>query len=158
MLVSLAYHNFRSTGKWEGYFENEKMKALSNNFIKMHMQAYSKHDDVTKYLKLAKEKPHQVLIVRYEDLKLKPQSTLSLVLKFLGLKHTKKAVDKCLKDNSFEKLTGGRKPGELDPKSFFRKGIIGDWRNHFSEENIKVFKKMAGSSLVDAGYEDSENW
>lgn len=35
---------------------------------------------------------------------------------------------------------------------FFRKGIVGDWRNHFTEEQLSRFdseyaKRMAGSGL-----------
>ncbi len=40
---------------------------------------------------------------------------------------------------SFKNMSGGRKPGSEDKGSFFRKGISGDWRNHFSAEEIKVF-------------------
>jgi hypothetical protein len=44
-------------------------------------------------------------------------------------------------------------------KSFtFRKGRIGDWRNHFTEEHKAVFKERAGKHLIQLGYEAGLDW
>ncbi len=40
----------------------------------------------------------------------------------------------------------------------FRKGVIGDWKHHFSEEHKRAFKEIAGQLLVDLGYESDEKW
>jgi len=40
----------------------------------------------------------------------------------------------------------------------FRKGRIGDWRNHFDEEIIDLFKKECGSTLIEYGYEETNDW
>ncbi len=40
----------------------------------------------------------------------------------------------------------------------FRKGVIGDWRQRFTEEHKRVFKSVAGVLLVELGYERDENW
>jgi hypothetical protein len=40
----------------------------------------------------------------------------------------------------------------------FRKGQIGDWRNHFSEEHKEAFKKVAGMELISFGYESNLDW
>jgi hypothetical protein len=42
--------------------------------------------------------------------------------------------------------------------STFRKGAIGDWTNHFSEEHRRAFKEIAGAQLVELGYERSLDW
>jgi hypothetical protein len=42
--------------------------------------------------------------------------------------------------------------------STFRKGSIGDWRNHFTERHVAAFKEVAGSQLVELGYEDDLSW
>jgi hypothetical protein len=45
------------------------------------------------------------------------------------------------------------------PKSAtFRKGAIGDWRNHFSPAHIDAFKEVAGQHLIDLGYERDLDW
>ncbi|MGH2786471.1 MAG: sulfotransferase domain-containing protein [Actinomycetota bacterium] len=40
----------------------------------------------------------------------------------------------------------------------FRRGRIGDWRNHFSQEHKSAFKELAGRHLIDLGYERDTNW
>jgi hypothetical protein len=40
----------------------------------------------------------------------------------------------------------------------FRRGVIGDWRNHFKEEHKAAFKQQAGQALIDLGYETDLNW
>ena len=36
----------------------------------------------------------------------------------------------------------------------FRKGVIGDWKNHFNEDHIRAFQKELGSVLELMGYEN----
>lgn len=44
-------------------------------------------------------------------------------------------------------------------KSFtFRRGVIGDWRNHFNAAHIAAFKEQGGQSLIDLGYERDLDW
>ena len=40
----------------------------------------------------------------------------------------------------------------------FRKGLIGDWKNHFTEEHKAAFKACAGQYLVQMGYEKDLDW
>ncbi len=40
----------------------------------------------------------------------------------------------------------------------FRRGHIGDWRNHFSEAHKAAFKAVAGDLLIALGYEKNDNW
>jgi len=39
----------------------------------------------------------------------------------------------------FSKISGGRKIGQEDNSSHYRKGVSGDWANHFNKEHIKIF-------------------
>ena len=40
----------------------------------------------------------------------------------------------------------------------FRKGQMGDWRNHFTDAHKQVFKEVAGDTLIELGYERSMDW
>ncbi|MDB6029270.1 MAG: transporter related protein [Verrucomicrobiales bacterium] len=58
---------------------------------------------------------------------------------------------------SFEKLAG-RKPGSEDLNSHYRKGVHGDWQNHFTPAIKDRFKYLFNDALVQTGYEKDANW
>jgi hypothetical protein len=58
---------------------------------------------------------------------------------------------------SFENQTG-RERGEEDNESFIRKGIAGDWKNHFTREACETFDALGGDELIALGYEDDRSW
>jgi len=73
-----------------------------------------------------------------------------------------KAIDEAqlrdaIEQVSFAKWTG-RQPGVEAPNDFFRKGVAGDWRNHFTREAADIFAGYAGDTLVTLGYEDNLDW
>jgi Sulfotransferase domain len=96
--------------------------------------------------------------VRYEDLLERPDEEVQRLLEFLGADASEKFVKECVESASFEKLSRGRKRGEEDSASFFRKGVAGDWRNVFTEADKRAFKEAAGVLLVELGYEKDYNW
>ena len=96
--------------------------------------------------------------VRYEDLLERPEEEVRRLLEFLGAEASEKIVKMCVNAASFEKLSKGRPRGQEDPTSFFRKGIAGDWRNVFTEQDKVLFKKEAGDLLIRLGYEKDDSW
>ena len=58
----------------------------------------------------------------------------------------------------FETQTRGRARGVEDTTSHYRKGIAGDWLNHFKREHAEAFNGRFGDLLVRLGYEDSAEW
>jgi len=63
-----------------------------------------------------------------------------------------------LDEKSFENLSGGREKGEEDVTSHFRKGVPGDWKNHFQDEHVQGFKDRYNDLLLKLGYEDDPDW
>jgi hypothetical protein len=95
--------------------------------------------------------------VKYEDLLKRPEEELGRLLEFLGADASEQAVRRCVSAASFERLAGGRERGQ-EAASFFRKGIAGDWKNAFTEQDKRDFKVAAGDLLVELGYEEDDNW
>ena len=58
----------------------------------------------------------------------------------------------------YEKLTAGRAKGAEDSKSHYRKGVGGDWVNHFTPALVDAFKERYGDLVVRLGYEADEDW
>ena len=96
--------------------------------------------------------------VKYEDLLENTGEEIGRLLKFLGADAREKNVRRCVEAASFEKLSGGRKPGEEDANSFFRKGVAGDWKNAFTKRDREIFKEAAGDLLIKLGYEKDNDW
>jgi hypothetical protein len=99
-----------------------------------------------------------VVQVRYEDLRNRTVEELDRVLLALANLHLARPqleaiVGRC----SFEKLTG-RKVGHENVRSFLRKGVVGDWRNHFTRETRQRFAEYAGNELITLGYEKDHAW
>ncbi|MBI4530371.1 MAG: hypothetical protein HY709_02515 [Candidatus Latescibacteria bacterium] len=70
---------------------------------------------------------------------------LTNITRHMGLRYGSRDIDRVAKQ-----VFGGT--------GTFRKGVIGDWRNHFSEEHKRVFKELAGQLLIDLGYERDDDW
>jgi hypothetical protein len=90
--------------------------------------------------------------VRYEDLLQNPEVEVGRLLAFLAASSDEKSVTRCIEAASFERLSKGRKRGEEDPSSFFRKGVAGDWRHVFTREERETFAREAGELLAGLGY------
>ncbi len=96
--------------------------------------------------------------VRYEDLLEWPAAEMERLAGFLGARTDDEAVRGCVEAASFENLSEGRKRGEEDETSFFRKGVAGDWKNVFTRRDRRVFKQEAGELLIRLGYERDSGW
>lgn len=96
--------------------------------------------------------------VRYEDLRTDPVEHMVRVLSFLSDRQADEAdVGKVVDAFSFERLTG-RKPGQEAKNTFLRKGIVGDWKKHFSRESREIIQHHAGAQMQRLGYVDGPGW
>lgn len=91
--------------------------------------------------------------VRYEDLKEDFASAFSGVVGFLGVNVSEEEVARCGEESSFTRLSGGRQPGDENPTSFLRKGIVGDWRVSLTQQQLDIFDAIGRDWLVRLGYE-----
>ena len=115
--------------------------------------AAAKGQDWSRHVRSALEQNPDA-IVRYEDLRKNPDETLDLLLKKMGADVDPTVIRTAIETFDFSRITN-RKPGEEDSKSFFRKGIVGDWKEWFKEESVRSrFKAVAGDVLDELGYTD----
>ena len=99
------------------------------------------------------------LVLKYEDLLTDDLSLLEFALiDHCRLPVTREAFREAVLAARFEALTGGRTRGCEDVSAHERKGIAGDWRNHFTERVKRAFKARYGGLLVAAGYETDLSW
>ena len=96
-------------------------------------------------------------VLSYEELIWNDRQALRLLLNHLELPTGDDVVEDMLRRSSFY-FRSGRQPGQENSHSFFRKGIVGDWRSQFGPEEKRVFKELAGDLLIELGYESDHDW
>src|SRR5690606_9671081 len=57
--------------------------------------------------------------------------------------------------NRFERKAGGRKAGQENVNSHYRKGKRNDWVHHFSPDHIRYFRSRFGDVVTRLVYEES---
>jgi len=85
-------------------------------------------------LALAEQFPSDCMNVTYERMRAAPAAVAAQLFRFLGVADGDDLVADCVARTSFTTLSGGRSPGEVQHGSFFRKGVVGDWRSTFTPE------------------------
>jgi hypothetical protein len=96
--------------------------------------------------------------IRYEDLVNNTGPELTRLYRWLGVNTDPALVERIIHETRFERASGGRPRGQEEPLAEWRKGVVGDWRNHFTDENKHDFKAIAGSLLIELGYERDMDW
>lgn len=102
--------------------------------------------------------PHASLVLRYEDVLADPVASVTAVARHFQLDDSPGRVREIVERHSFERLSRGRARGQESAQSFFRKGVAGDWRNHFTPELVEAFKSRIGDLLIELGYESDDAW
>ena len=109
-----------------------------------------------------------LLVVRYEDLRNKPERALGQLLEFLGVTADSRVIRKAIDDNSLQQMRAkedkARKAGEQtalleankrigEEGRFVRKGAVAGWRGKLTDAQIKIINHYAGNMLATLGYE-----
>ena len=143
VFVSAWHHNVRS--------KDANLDRLGfEDFLRITAREWAER--VRRAREAGKQLGNRYFEVRYEDLVADPAIWMTRILDFLGAGSSPETVQACIQAASFEKLSQGRKPGEEDKASFFRKGDPDDWRTQLSPAQIQLFIGLSGSLLVDLGY------
>ena len=100
-----------------------------------------------------------ITYLSYEELVADTEGTLSGSIESVtGNRPDEWVVRQTVEKYSMARQTGGRKAGDEDRESFIRKGVAGDWVNHFGPTAARRFDDLAGDALVAVGYEPDRDW
>ncbi|KAI3896819.1 hypothetical protein MKX03_028325 [Papaver bracteatum] len=121
-------------------------------------------DHILGYWKESIENPHRVLFLKYEDLKKEPKTQAKRLAEFIGYgfsvdEESNGVIEETLHLCSFQHLKdldvnkNGTSRGKFKNIEFYRKGEVGDWKNHLTPLMVerldgRVNDKFQGSGLV----------
>ena len=75
-----------------------------------------------------------------------PHQATSRLFTFAGLEHDPSLIQTVTDATRFRPQQG------TAAHEFCRKGIVGDWKNHFDETDLKLYQEMAGAVAHRLGY------
>jgi len=138
VFVSYSYYLQNGAANWKR-LRHQMLGALGKSmqirwFIrdwKQHVEAWQRHTD---------------LILHYEKLLSEGPGYLSGCFASAGFEVSEAIASSAMECFRFENMTGGRTSGKEDEKSFFRRGIAGDWRNHLNDEDNDLFMQTLAAS------------
>ncbi len=90
---------------------------------------------------------NSVLILRYEDLVEDAWSFFNSILEYNQVDVPEGLLKDSIGTFTFENLAG-RQPGSENKHSHYRKGVVGDWKNHLTEAHIDLFSKMSNCTRM----------
>jgi hypothetical protein len=143
--VSAWFHNLRTAPDWA----KANNKSMDTYVIK-HTEYWAKELAMAQIF--ADRNRDRIRQIRYEDLVANTESILADIFDFLDVESSESVLASCRSAASFATLTGGRPAGEENVKSFFRKGVPGDWHNYLSKETEAAIRARAGEWLNRFGY------
>jgi len=124
------------------------------------------HAHVLSYLDSGLAESGELLVVRFEDLRLRTEETLTSVIRFLGVRPEREGIRRAIENNSLQAMRVKedraheqprrilRRPymGTGDDNRFVRKGAVGGWRGELTAEQIRYIEEHCGQTLLRLGY------
>lgn len=167
VMVSAYYHALfdndknhpslvKRTRNLVGFTDYDNVIENMPTFIRYMFEIYparsKRHFSWSEMINNATKYKENVCSIKYEELLTNPADCLVEALEFYNLNvPSRNELNKIVEKYSIKnRRTGGG--------SFVRKGISGDWKNHFNDEACAVFKEYASETLINAGYESDNTW
>jgi hypothetical protein len=101
--------------------------------------------------------PYPTLVLRYEDMLIKPEAAFTKVLEHFGISPEPERLSRAIRHSSFKELKKQEKKSgfvERPPNSdaFFSKGQSGQWKDELAPELVKKIRQTNKRAMKKHGY------
>jgi hypothetical protein len=147
-LMELYYKVTNFTGTWDTFFELFLTGKVYYGSWFDHVLGWWKNRDAD-----------NILFIKYEDRKKDPKKAIRLIASFLGYNLEPQVVDSIVEQTNFASMKAkpvekyaplGLEMQEGKPP-FIRKGIVGDWKKYFTEDQSKRFDEEYAKRMRETG-------
>jgi hypothetical protein len=145
------YHHDRSKndydGTWDQYFER---------FVTGRVHFGRVFEHFRDWIAASKSDQH-ILLVTYEDMKADLRAVAERVAEFIGVDASPALLDAVVTGSTFDAMANNPKtnlswvPQREGVPGHYRKGVVGDWRTHFSEGQRARFDAVCDEVLGGSG-------
>ena len=152
----ISYYNWR-----KGF--SDEYGTLSDFLTTDGYYGKKPFDDWTSYIekwcKWGNQKGHRLYLIKYEDLKFSPKETVKSLLKFLKIKRSTAEIEQAVKNSRFSKIKKEEMQVLENSKQprIFRKGLVGEWRNTLSFQDLSCIKAKTTGMLKKYCYIEANN-
>jgi hypothetical protein len=115
---------------------------------RQQIQVWKEFAELSQSLHTHPELHARVYQVRYEKLKQNTEKEIAAMFDFAELGYGDHLLAEIARKTDFDSLP----EGQQGPGQHHRKGVAGDWRNHFTVEDETLFKDIVGDLFVRCGY------
>ena len=150
-LISEYWHSRNFRGHWA--YKQTNGQSIEE-FISNKLESGELEKETLEWIRnwLKNRNSKKSIVIRYEDILIDTNSVLEKIFSFLGFKIGQGKIRKIIEKNSFHKITG-RKRGKSDDTKFIRKGVSGEWKTIFSEEQKFLFSKIGEDVIANLEYQ-----
>jgi len=152
--VSSYYHMRKPTetfSQWAAAFKDGKV--MVGNWFEHMRQAWEVKQE------------ENIEFFWYEDMKEDIRSVIGKVAKHLGKDLTEEEVERLVEHVNIDNMRQNKAvnktsslPSKEENFSFVRKGVTGDWKNHFTEEESQEWDKWIEDQLRKTGIQGMRGW
>ncbi|XP_049404947.1 cytosolic sulfotransferase 5-like [Solanum stenotomum] len=151
------WHFFNNRKRLEDLFSLEEVVEYFCKGVHLYGPFF---EHVLEYWEESKKKPQKILFLKYEDLKIDPKKEVAKIALFLGKSFgNEEDLEIVLNKCSLERLKNleVNKSGSIfsyiHNSAYFRKGVVGDWKNHMTPEMEEQLDKITKLKLQGSGLE-----
>ena len=150
-LISEYWHSRNFPGHWAHKQTNEQ---TIEDFISDKLESGELEKETLEWIRnwLKNRNSKKSIIIRYEDMLIDPKIVLEKIFNFINFNIEQKKIEDIIEINSFHKVTG-RKRGKSDDTKFIRKGVSGEWKTIFNEEQKLLFSKIGEDVIASLEYQ-----
>ena len=154
--VSFYYHirmftPLKYSGTWDEFYQLYKSDKMMFGDWFDHVLEWWKHRDA-----------ENILFLKYEDMKKDHRGAVKKIAEFMGYNLEEEVIDTIVEKSTFQSMKGNpaADPDKIfepilkpDAQPFLRKGIVGDWKNHFTPEQNAEYDAMYAEKMKDSELE-----
>ena len=154
--VSYYYHMhmfnpLKYSGTWDEFYQLYKSGKVYFGDWFDHVLEWWKHRDA-----------ENILFLKYEDMKKDHCGMVKKMAQFMGYNLEEEVIDTIVEKSTFQSMKGNPAidPDKIkmpvpvikpDAQPFLRKGIVGDWKNHFTPEQNAEYDEIYVKKMKDSG-------